>query len=312
MTSPLSSFRALLAGGLSLTGIFAMAQGAIDFHRDIFPVLEGRCFKCHSSEKQKGDLRLDSPVWIEKGSENGPVLVPGNPDESPMYFMTTYPEDDPDYMPSKGEGLTLDEQDLLKRWILDGADFGADAVDSMMMVGSIHDGSKKKYTEELPLPPALYEMPAALAEVVVELEARGVLVDTVNHDATQLELTYTYVESLDDFSLKALDSVADSVVKLNFGRSQLADAQLKGISRFRQLRHLSLHRTTVSDAALEEIGKIETLEYLNLFQTQVTDTGLAKLVKLKDLKQIYLYDTAVTSAGLGKLQAALPDLKIIR
>lgn len=35
------------------------ALGTIDFDKQVQPILEKRCFKCHGEKKQKGDLRLD-------------------------------------------------------------------------------------------------------------------------------------------------------------------------------------------------------------------------------------------------------------
>ena len=37
----------------------AAATTAVDFARDVFPLLQKHCFECHGSEKQKGGLRLD-------------------------------------------------------------------------------------------------------------------------------------------------------------------------------------------------------------------------------------------------------------
>ena len=48
------------------------------------PVLVDHCQKCHGSSKQFAGLRLDSRQAMIEGGENGPVLVPGDPDQSPM------------------------------------------------------------------------------------------------------------------------------------------------------------------------------------------------------------------------------------
>ena len=54
----------------------------VEFHEDIKPILESRCYKCHGKKKQKNDLRLDSAESIRAGGENGVVIVPGKPKES--------------------------------------------------------------------------------------------------------------------------------------------------------------------------------------------------------------------------------------
>jgi Protein of unknown function (DUF1553)/Protein of unknown function (DUF1549)/Planctomycete cytochrome C len=52
------------------------------FESKVRPVLAERCFRCHGPEKQKAGLRLDSREAMLKGSESGPVIVPGQPEKS--------------------------------------------------------------------------------------------------------------------------------------------------------------------------------------------------------------------------------------
>ncbi len=73
---------------------------------EVRAILAHNCYKCHGSEKMKGDLRLDRKDMIFKGGKDGPVVVPGNPDESEIYHRITLPSDDKDAMPSKGKKIT--------------------------------------------------------------------------------------------------------------------------------------------------------------------------------------------------------------
>jgi hypothetical protein len=52
------------------------------FETKIRPVLAESCFSCHGPKKQQANLRLDSREALLKGSENGPVIVSGQPDKS--------------------------------------------------------------------------------------------------------------------------------------------------------------------------------------------------------------------------------------
>jgi mono/diheme cytochrome c family protein len=49
----------------------------VEFVRDIQPLFEKHCVKCHGPEKQKGDLRLDVKSMAMRGGEDGAVIVPG-------------------------------------------------------------------------------------------------------------------------------------------------------------------------------------------------------------------------------------------
>jgi len=49
----------------------------ITYAKDIRPLFEASCFRCHGEERQKGELRLDSLEAVLKGGEDGKVVVPG-------------------------------------------------------------------------------------------------------------------------------------------------------------------------------------------------------------------------------------------
>jgi len=67
----------------------------------VAPILKKRCAGCHGSEKTKGGLRLDSLAGIQRGGENGIVVEPGVPDESPLIQAMLLPLDDDAHMPPK-------------------------------------------------------------------------------------------------------------------------------------------------------------------------------------------------------------------
>jgi len=51
------------------------------FEANIRPVLFDTCGECHLDD-EKGNLRVDSRAALLKGGENGPAIVPGDPDKS--------------------------------------------------------------------------------------------------------------------------------------------------------------------------------------------------------------------------------------
>ena len=116
-----------MGGGMD-TGMDGGMDGAkVEFAKHVLPVLQDRCFECHSDAKKKpkGRLRLDSKSWIELGGKNGPVLVAGKPERSPIYRRCALPEDHDDVMPPDGESIEKKELVLIKQWIAAGASFGA-------------------------------------------------------------------------------------------------------------------------------------------------------------------------------------------
>ena len=112
---------AVLSTALLIGRVAVTAADPVDFKRQVRPILEVYCLKCHGDEKPKGGLNLVTLAGALKGGEDGPSLVPGDPAKSPLYTTTTLPPDHDDVMPPKGDKLTKAEQDTLKAWIEQGA-----------------------------------------------------------------------------------------------------------------------------------------------------------------------------------------------
>jgi len=92
------------------------------FQHVILPVLTAKCNKCHSEEKSKGDLRMDTYEMAMKGGENGKNFVAGNLKESLSIVRILLPDSDDEHMPPEGKDqLTPEEIALLKWWVEQGA-----------------------------------------------------------------------------------------------------------------------------------------------------------------------------------------------
>ena len=78
------------------------------------PLFDVNCVKCHGVLDQKSGLELDTPQAALKGNEDGPVIVPGKPEESALY-QNLAGKADP-HMPPKKQ-LTDAERDTVREWI---------------------------------------------------------------------------------------------------------------------------------------------------------------------------------------------------
>ena len=105
------------------------AADAVDFTKQIKPLLEQNCLKCHGAEQKKGGLRLHTRADSLAGGDGGTALVPGKAAQSPLYTTTLLPADDDQAMPPqpKEKRLTQAQTDLLKNWIEQGAVWPGDA-----------------------------------------------------------------------------------------------------------------------------------------------------------------------------------------
>src|SRR6187200_1128926 len=115
-TSRLTAALALLAPQCWSSTLMAAPEPAVDFSRDIRPILSDRCFTCHGPDEQarKAKLRLDVRAEAIKKA-----IVPGDAAKSPLIQRITSPDED-EVMPppeSKKQPLTPEQIALFKRWI---------------------------------------------------------------------------------------------------------------------------------------------------------------------------------------------------
>jgi hypothetical protein len=75
----------------------------VTYAKDIRPLFEASCFRCHGEEKQKGELRLDSLEAVLKGGEDGKVIIPGASKKS-LLVIAAARIDDETAMPPKPGG----------------------------------------------------------------------------------------------------------------------------------------------------------------------------------------------------------------
>ncbi len=97
-------------------------EGLAFFEEHIRPLLQKRCYECHSAEAKDlhANLYLDSREGWQKGGDSGPALLPGKPLESLLATVLSYSDDAPTQMPPSGK-LPDDELALINRWIEIGA-----------------------------------------------------------------------------------------------------------------------------------------------------------------------------------------------
>ena len=100
----------------------ASTKTGLSFDKDIKPIFDKSCIKCHGAEKQKGKLRLDTLEATLKGGENGESVVKGNSAKSTL--VHTIARLDPDAaMPPDGKGdpLSKEQIGIVRAWIDQGA-----------------------------------------------------------------------------------------------------------------------------------------------------------------------------------------------
>jgi mono/diheme cytochrome c family protein len=105
----------------------ASTKTGVTYAADIKPVFDQSCVKCHSGEKPKAKLKLDSLENALKGSKDGKVVIPGNSAKSPLVLNVAHVTSDKDaWMPPLHNKanigpLTREQIGLIRAWIDQGA-----------------------------------------------------------------------------------------------------------------------------------------------------------------------------------------------
>lgn len=275
------------------------------------PVLEQKCWQCHSSKKQKGDLRLDTKEHLLKGGENGQILVAGNAEKSDLYKRLVLPLNHDDRMPPKGKPqLSEAEVQLIHWWITKGkgdftkkvAQVEKDKVIDEIIAEVSQGGEPGESTGTSEIP----DVKVSLADPaqIKQLQQKGVVLTPLAKGSPFLTANLVNASNFSDTDMLLLAKLSEQVVWLDMSQANISDKGLQPIAKFKNLTRLSLDNTAVTDAGLKHLEPLTNLRYLNLYGTKVTDTGLKSLTACKSLKALYLWQTQVTPQGVAALQKA--------
>lgn len=105
---------------------FTTTNAALEYNRDVRPILSENCFACHGPDaaSRKAKLRLDRFEDATASRTDGRAIVPGKPEESAVIQrITTTDPDDLMPPPESHKQLTQTQKDILRQWISNGAHY---------------------------------------------------------------------------------------------------------------------------------------------------------------------------------------------
>ncbi len=98
------------------TAAAAPLAGAVSFSKDVLPIFQSVCVKCHGGENTNVSLSLKSYADVMAGSENGPVIDPGKSGNSLLIELISNGK-----MPKKGPRLLPAQIRIITQWVDAGA-----------------------------------------------------------------------------------------------------------------------------------------------------------------------------------------------
>ena len=115
----------LISAQLTLSVSALAGDTPVSFNRDIRPILSEHCLACHGfdEESRAVDLRLDLRDNAIARRDDGRAVFPGQPDASEVMRRISSTDEDRMPPPDDHDPLTPGEIDVLRRWILEGAEY---------------------------------------------------------------------------------------------------------------------------------------------------------------------------------------------
>ncbi|HEY2572673.1 MAG TPA: c-type cytochrome domain-containing protein [Verrucomicrobiaceae bacterium] len=119
--------RSFFPCALGLAATLVPSIRAVDFEKDIKPILSKNCYECHSEQKnkEKAGFVFDNLTRFKKDIGPNLIIEPGSPGESHFFEVLADPNIK-NHMPKKGN-LPQKDLDKIRTWIAEGATLDKDS-----------------------------------------------------------------------------------------------------------------------------------------------------------------------------------------
>jgi hypothetical protein len=237
------------------------------------PLLDRDCVACHGSQRQKGDLRLDSLAAVMLGGRSGLAVIPGDVRHSELLVRIALPPSDDRAMPPEGKTpLTDDEKTVIRLWVANGA-----SASQRQIKGA------PKPVKPVTIPdsdPALVaKARAPLAAVVAKLRQRFAgMVEYESRGSVDLAINVSLLgPRFGDPDMSLLAPVAAHIARADFSGTAISDAAAPSLAGMTALESLRLSNTKVTDVTVQALGPLKHLRSLAVTQTGVSAAGVKSL-----------------------------------
>lgn len=295
--------------------ILKTQKAAFDENSPIFtsfvkPILKAKCESCHNEQKHKGKLDMSTLEKIHEGGENGPIWIAGDLEQSELVKKVLLPLDDEKHMPPQGKAqLTVNEFDLIKKWIEKGADelisLSQLSKDDTLYMLAKNKMEELNYVEEAPE----YAFSFADEDLIASLNNpyRTVAQQSPKSPAIDVDIYGRQAFQLD--YLTELKKIKIQVVSLNLAYLPIQDDAIGIISELINLEKLNLNFTEVTEKSLPILSACTNLRSLSLSGTKITSDISNTLGNFENLREVYLWNTSISQDDIKTLEAGYPKIR---
>ncbi len=291
-------------------GIMTIPDDPIISAHIIQPILNGKCVKCHNTNKAKAELILSSIESINIGGKSGAIIDRNDYGKSKLLTNISLPMDEEGHMPpAEEEQLSGDELTLISSWISHGAsadlkfsdldisDPGYAIVDKL-----IADSKNYRWSD----------LPDISDDEIDKLSSNYIRIMQLYNRSNALQVIVFPHKNYESSKITRLKSIADNIIELNFSGIPIQNHELDFIGLCQNLEKLNLSNTAVDDEAVNKIKKPGKLIELKIYNSNISDKALDWIAEYPELSDLYVYNTDITEAGINRLTSTKSALSIIK
>ncbi|GAB2777831.1 chitobiase/beta-hexosaminidase C-terminal domain-containing protein [Rhabdobacter roseus] len=278
---------------------------AVVFTHLVQPVLEEKCISCHSTQKAKGELVMETAELLTQGGKNGVLWDTTQADLGLLLRRVHLPLDDKKHMPPKGKvQLTEAEVLMLESWIRRGASFTM-KVHELPTTDPLYAYAAARLQGTSG---TSYDFPVADESTLRELTSNYRVITPLFAGSPALVVNFYNPAGFSAQDITALKPIREQVVAMDLSTMPLKDEDVKSLAQFPNLERLILNFTPITGSTLTELKKVPRLKTLSLTGTKVTAAQLRPLSTFPALRTVYAADTDIPPTEFDQLKKQLTSL----
>jgi hypothetical protein len=290
--------------------ITAMPDDPIVFAHIIQPILNGKCVKCHNSNKAKAELILSNLESINEGGKSGAIIDHNDYGKSKLLAsITLSPEEEGHMPPLEEEQLSNDEMTLISSWITNGAS------DDLKFSDLEISDPGHAIIDKLVSDSKSYRW-SGLSDIsddkIEELSSNYIRILRFFNGSDALQVIVYPHKNYKSSGILNLKPIANNIIELNFNGIPVRNDELDFIGLCQNLEKLNLSNTGIDDEGVSKLKNLEKLIELKIYNSNITDKTLDQIVEYPQLSGLYVYNSRVTEEGINRLAQAKPGLYIIK
>jgi uncharacterized membrane protein len=292
-------------------------NNALVYEDLVQPILEEKCYSCHSSSKQKGKLRMDDIASIIKGGKHGDGIKKGDAKESLIIKRSMLPMSHKEHMPPKGKPqLTEKEIAILSWWININTPSNKKVVDLSpteeikSVLSSFGSGALSEGTAGLGL--SINLDPVGEAPPIDQMSLQkaselGLSIIPIAKNSNFINVNILS-KDLDANQWAIIQKLAPNIAWFKAQDGEFSADGMRTVSMMKNLTTLSMTNTKIDTKDLVQLSSLSQLKVLNLSGTQIDAEDYKFLSRLPKLQKIYLYKSGISNYAL--LKQAIPNVAI--